>query len=247
MSQFYSFHDSAIKFATQHIFVCPLEQVICPCAPALLTNFNKQPLRKAAEQPNTHQLETELLGEDQDWHKFSSSTSGLALKSITACGVRAEPQTHMIPPEQPWEQWTPSCSNGSSTEQQVPPWLLHEGIQDSETQQKSRTQTIRHSGGLWKIWGFLPGRTWYTWPLLGDGCPHHSSLAFPLPPGSWSLALLLRAQALKSKPHSTQDSSIPGDSLAPSLSPLPTGTQGQQQKSNQAAKIFCEKHDLFGQ
>lgn len=135
MSQFYSFHDSAIKFATQHIFVCPLEQVICPCAPALLTNFNKQPLRKAAEQPNTHQLETELLGEDQDWHKFSSSTSGLALKSITACGVRAEPQTHMIPPEQPWEQWTPSCSNGSS-------------MRASKTQKPSRKAGHKQSGTL---------------------------------------------------------------------------------------------------
>lgn len=71
MSQFYSFHDSATKFATQHIFVCPLEQAICPSALALLTNFNKQPLSKAAEQPITNRLRAELLGGDQDWHKFS--------------------------------------------------------------------------------------------------------------------------------------------------------------------------------
>lgn len=70
MSQFYSFYDSAIKFATQHVFVCPLEQVICPSALGLLTSFHKQPFRKAAEQPITNQLRTELLGEDQDWHKF---------------------------------------------------------------------------------------------------------------------------------------------------------------------------------
>lgn len=71
MTQFYSFHDSATKFATQHIFVCPLKQVICPSALGLLTNFNKQPPSKAAEQPVTNQLWAELLGEDQDGHEFS--------------------------------------------------------------------------------------------------------------------------------------------------------------------------------
>lgn len=118
--------------------------------------------------------------------KFSSNTSGLAPKLITACSVRAEPQTHIIPSEQPWEQWRSSCSNGSCSEQQVPPWPLHESIQDPETQRKSRTETIRHSLGLWKLEiyaavRFLRGGGWYTWHLVGDGCPPSLFPGFPIP------------------------------------------------------------------
>lgn len=225
MTQFYSFHDSATKFATQHIFVCPLNKwsvhLHWVCSLTLINSLSAKQLSSqllisyGQNSWEKTKMDTSFLP------KFSSNTSGLALKLITACSVRAEPQTHIIPSEQPWEQWRSSCSNGSCSEQQVPPWPLHESIQDPETQRKSRTETIRHSLGLWKLEiyaavRFLRGGGWYTWHLVGDGCPPSLFPGFPIPASQLEPGTAPQGTSTRHpNPHHTHDSSIPCASLAP--------------------------------